>query len=102
MVLKWIINLWVVGVPWVFVLVAIYGWNMYVNIFWNKWWAEGNVFLMGNTIFILTQALVSIPVMFEIPPVMRFIKPFRILSLLSAFIYNYMYVLSIADFFYIG
>ena len=45
--------MWVVGVPWIIVLIAIFAWNMFVNIFWNKWWAEGNVFLMANTAYIM-------------------------------------------------
>ena len=102
MVLRWIINLWIVGVPWLFVLFAIFAWNMYVNIWWNKWWAEGNFFLMGNTIYIITQAAVSIPLFFEIPFLLKFIRPFRVLSLLSAVVYNIMFIGSIADFFYIA
>ena len=102
MVLKWIINMWVVGVPWLVLLGVIMAWNMYVNIFWNKWWAEGNFFLMGNTFYIITQALVSIPLMFEIPLFLKLIKPFRVLSLISAVIYNILFIGSIADFFYIA
>jgi hypothetical protein len=102
LVLKWIINLWAVGVPWCFVLLVIFSWNLYVNIFWNKFWAEGNVFLMANTLYIWIQALISLPLMFEIPALLKFIKPFRILSLWSAIIYNIMFIGSIADFFYIG
>ena len=102
MVLRWIINLWIVGVPWLFVLFAIFAWNMYVNIWWNKWWAEGNFFLMGNTIYIITQAAVSIPLFFEIPFLLKFIRPFRVLSLLSAVVYNITFIGSIADFFYIA
>ena len=94
--------MWVVGLPWLFLLLVVGGWNLYVNIWWNKWWAEGNLFLMGNSIYILIQALVSIPLFFEIPFVLRFIKPFRILSLFSAVIYNVLFLSSIADFFYIA
>jgi len=51
-VLEWIINLYLFGVPWLFILVSIFGWNMYINVFWNKWWAEGNLFLIANTTYI--------------------------------------------------
>ena len=94
--------MWVVGVPWIIVLIAIFAWNMFVNIFWNKWWAEGNVFLMANTAYIMIQAAVSLPLMFEIPALLKFIKPLRVLSLTSAIIYNIMFIGSIADFFYIA
>ena len=94
--------MWVVGVPWLFVIGSIGFWNLYVNISWNKWWAEGNLFLMGNTLYIISQSLVSIPLMFEIPSLLKFIKPFRVLSLFSAIVYNIMFLGSIADFFYIA
>lgn len=101
LLLKWIINLWVVGVPWMFVLGTTMAWNVYVNIMWNKWWAEGNAFLVANTAYIIIQALVSFPLMFEIPALLKFIKPLRVLSLLSAIVYNVMFIASIADFFFI-
>lgn len=94
--------MWTVGVPWLFVLVTIFGWNMFVNVSWNKWWAGGNFFLLGNTMYIITQAMVSIPLMFEIPMLLRLIKPFRVLSLFSAIFYNLLFIGSIADFFYIA
>lgn len=100
MVFKWIINLWAVGVPWSIGLFINFSWNLYVNIIWNKWWAEGNVFLIGNTLYIWFQSMVTIPLMFEIPPILRFVKPFRILSLLSAITYNILFVGTVIDFFY--
>lgn len=99
--LKWIVNAWAVGAPWCFLLFTIFSWNFYVNIFWNKFWAEGNLFLMGNTFYIWIQALISIPLMFEVPFILKYIKPFRILSLWSAIIYNIMFFGSVADFFYL-
>jgi len=52
--LRWIINFWVTGIPYlVYCLIAI-AYNLFVNIIENNWWAEGNIFLMGNTIYLLT------------------------------------------------
>lgn len=102
MLLKWIINLWVVGVPWCTVLFVIFVWNIYVNIFWNKWWAKGNLFLLGNTAYIIYQSLITLPLMFEIPPLLKLLKPFRILSLLTAVVYNILFLGSIFDFFYLS
>jgi hypothetical protein len=48
--------------------------------------------LMANTIYLFTQSLISLPLMFEIPPVLRFIKPFRVLSLLISIIYNFLFI----------
>lgn len=102
MVLKWIINLWAVGVPWLFLLFAVLAWNLYVNIFWNKWWAEGNLFLVFNSAYILYQCAITLPLMFEVPMVLRVIKPFRVLSLFSAVAYNILFLGSVLDFFYLA
>jgi len=45
--------------------------------------------------------MVSVPLVFEIPTLLKFFKPVRVLSLYSAIIYNIMFIGSIADFFYI-
>lgn len=102
MLFKWLINLWIVGVPWTFILFVIFSWNMYVNIFWNHWWAEGNVFLIANSLYIMWQAGVTVPLMYEIPFVLKWIKPFRILSLISAITYNILFMGSVFDFFYVA
>ena len=50
-VFAYIINLWVIAVPWTifgFLCILV---NIFLNIDYNKGWAEGNVFLMGNTIY---------------------------------------------------
>lgn len=94
--------MWLVGFPWCFVLLAIFSWNLYVNIFWNHWWAEGNVFLLGNTLYIMGQALVTLPLMFEVPFLLRWIKPFRVLSLVSGIAYNILFMGSVFDFFYVA
>lgn len=102
LVLKWIVNLWTVGVPWCVLLFVIFSWNVYVNIFWNKFWAEGNLFLVGNTVYIILQSLISLPLMFEIPPLLRLLKPFRLLSLASSIVYNVLFFGSVLDFFYLA
>lgn len=102
MVLKWILNLWTVAVPWCVLLVVIFGWNVFVNIFWNKFWAEGNLFLVGNTMFIIFQSLISLPLFFEIPPILKFMKPLRFMSLMGAIIYTIFFLASIADFVYVA
>jgi len=100
MLLRWILNGWVVGFPFLCFLFVVWVWNLYVNIFWNKWWAEGNLFLMANTLYIWTQSLVCLPLMFEVPWILKYIKPVRTLSLASAVIYNILFLGSVADFFY--
>lgn len=98
--MKWVINAWVVGIPWFIYSAAAVIWNIYFNIDFNKWWAQGNFFLIGNTLYIIIQVLVSAPLMFEIPPVLRHIKPIRMLSIISALIYNTLYFIGLADWFF--
>lgn len=53
MALKWIINFWLTGVPYVFYCIFALVWNIYLNIVENKWWAHGNVILLGSTIYLI-------------------------------------------------
>lgn len=101
MILKWVINLWFIALPWAAVLFVTNVWNLYVNIYWNDYWAEGNFFLMFNSAFLVFQTLISLPLIFEIPPVLRFIKPLRFLSIVWAILYNFFFLTSIFDFLYL-
>ena len=47
--IKWILNAVSFGAPFTAYCLAALGYNIYANIFWNKWWANGNLFLMWNT-----------------------------------------------------
>ena len=95
--LKWIINFWVTGIPYlVYCLIAI-GYNLFVNIIENNWWAEGNIFLMGNTIYLLVQSMFSMLMMFEMAFIIRWIKPLRVISVVSAFLYNVFYIFSLGN-----
>ena len=91
---KWNLNFFIIGIPWVLIMIACITWNFYMNIAWFKWWAGGNFWLMGNTIFLIIQILNSIPVIFEIDVVLRRIKPLRFLTLFSSIMYNLGYIIS--------
>jgi len=41
----------VLAVPWVFSGLALLLFNIYLNIFMNRYWAGGNVILILNTIY---------------------------------------------------
>lgn len=49
--LRWVLNIFWFGLPWMFFSFIFVGWNFMINILWNKWWAGGNIWLMLNTVF---------------------------------------------------
>jgi len=53
MALKWIINFWLAGVPYLLYCIVSLAYNIFVNIAWNDWWAEGNIFLLANTLYLV-------------------------------------------------
>ena len=81
-----------VGIPHIIYAACAIGFNFWANINWNDWWAEGNVFLVGNTIFLLSQAIGATPLLFESPMLLRRMKIFRVFMLGSALIYNFFYI----------
>jgi hypothetical protein len=94
---RWAINAAVVGFPWVTVALGAFAYNMYFNISWNKLWASGNGYLIVNTVYLLIQVLNSIPLIFEIPIWLRAFRVTRILSFLSAIVYNIVYFISFLE-----
>lgn len=51
--MKWFFNIWTVGVPHTLFCLASVVFNVYANIEWNDWWAQGNLFLLANTAFMI-------------------------------------------------
>ena len=97
MSLKWIINFWLTGIPYLLYCVIAVVYNLFVNIWQNNWWAEGNLFLLGNTIYLLVQSSFSMLMMFEMAFIIRWIKPLRVISVTSAFLYNVFYFFSLGN-----
>lgn len=89
--IRWILNLVFFAAPWIVIGFAGVIFNMYFNIAFNKIWAGGNWFLMANTLFLLLQTALSVPLVIEFPPWMRHMGLVRISSLLNAYIYNVFY-----------
>lgn len=48
---RWVINIIVVGFPWMVWSFLIMIVNIVLNAWLNKWWAKGNIWLLSNTIF---------------------------------------------------
>lgn len=89
--IRWILNVVFFAVPWILIGIVGVIYNLYFNIFWNKIWAGGNYYLMANTIFLLVQTLLSIPLVAEFPPWMRHMGLIRLSSVFNAYVYNGFY-----------
>lgn len=70
-------------------------WNFWLNISANDWWAEGNVFLVYNTVYLLIQAFLSMWLAFEIPTWLKHMKAIRFLSMVAANVYNIVWFLGL-------
>jgi hypothetical protein len=63
-------------------------WMLYFNVKFNYLWAGGNLFLLGNTWFAITQSFLSLWLTFEIPVWLAHAKIIRMWSLMTATIWN--------------
>lgn len=91
---RWAINAAVVGVPWFLTATTALIYNIYFNIEYNRWWAWGNYWLLGNTFYLLFQTLTSIPLVIEFPLYLRAFRVSRMFSVTSAILYNFLFLLS--------
>jgi len=89
---KWMINAFLVAGPISIVTVGLAGFNIYESIWWQKWWADGNWFLIGKSIYIVVQTLCSLPLIFEIDVYLRHAKTLRFLVMNLAIFYTLFYV----------
>lgn len=64
---RWIINAIFIGLPFVAYEVFSITWNLVLNIWFNRWWAGGNLYLIVNTVYFLEQALNALWLVFEVP-----------------------------------
>ena len=64
---RYIINVWLIGVPWIIFSLGTIGWNWYVNIDWNGWWSKGNPWLIANSVALIIFNVHSWFLAFELP-----------------------------------
>lgn len=88
---KWIINLFIVALPWAGFSFMMMLYNIVFNAWINKWWAFGNIYLMANTVYGFYQWLNSMCLAFEFPIYMRQFILVRWMSVYAAFLYNGVY-----------
>lgn len=90
--LRWVINILVIGLPWMFISFLMLIYNIVINAWINKWWAKGNLWLLGNTILGIVQMIASWPLIFEFSLYLRWFWFFRWISLFWAVTYNTIYL----------
>jgi len=61
----YVFNLVFVFMPWVFISEGLILYNVIFNSWLNKGWAEGNFWLVGNTVFAFVQTILSWPLVAE-------------------------------------
>ena len=86
------------AVPWAIVGLALFLFNVDINITLNRLWGAGNVFLIATTIYGAVQLFLSLLIMFEVGPVLRWLKFIRICNLVTSFWYNAAWLYALAVF----
>ena len=89
-----IINYVAIGLPWGICGLALIGFNLWLNIFWNEWWAGANIWLVGNTVYLIVQYILSVLLVCEFDFMLYWLKFLRWFSLISAYAYTLCYVLA--------
>ena len=85
---RWIFNIAFIGLPWLFVSTNGIIYNLCLNVVMNHWWAGGNFWLVGNTIFALLQFVHTWFVVMEWPFYLRHTYAYRWLISLISIIYS--------------
>ena len=82
--LRWVLNAIFIATPinvtlWICLFI-----HFISQMFINKWWAHGNLFLIAKTLSITSQTISLMPVIYELDFMIRHLKFFRFLNLMSA------------------
>jgi len=96
----WVFNFFFIGIPWALIAIALVVFNIVVNIWLNEWWADGNAFLIYQTVMLCSQALVSIPLIFEIPNFIRNWVFIRSFAWLYAAVHTSLFAIVLVDWLY--
>lgn len=89
---KYLLNIIFIVTPMFLIECVFVAYNVYFNYAWNHVWANGNIWLMVNTLYLLWQCFVSILLALEYPLFMRSMRLFRFFSLLAALYYNALFL----------
>ena len=94
---KYVINIWLIAVPYTIIGAACMSYNLYFNIEWNKMWAGANYWLIGNSVFLLIEYIISVLLAFELPIFMDAFVVVRVFAVALAIVYNVLYFLGLFE-----
>ena len=81
-----------VGIPYSTISWGLVAFNMYESIEWQRVWANGNIFLVSKTLYMIIQTAILFPLLFEVDVWLRHMKWLRFISLTIAIAYNMWWV----------
>ena len=90
---RYLIDIVFIAVPWFIYSIAAIVFNYYVNIEWNNVWAEGNLWLIYNTLFLELFCFHSWALAIEWPAYLEFFRVLRWFYVWHAFWYVFIYAL---------
>lgn len=96
---RYILNVIFIVFPMAIIELIFVGYNLFWNIFWNHWWANGNLWLLTNTVFLWWQCFIALLIALEYPFFMRVFRLFRFFTLLFALYYNFFFLCIIGEWF---
>ena len=85
---RWFFNMIIVGLPWLYFSVASFSWNFVMNTIQNNMWAGGNIWLLGNTVFMFLQIVDTWFLMVEWPFYLRHTFALRWVWIIVGIIYS--------------
>lgn len=94
---RWIFNFVFVGAPWMVWSIVFCILNLVMNIILNDWWADGNLLLVYNSVYLIVQTIMSWPLIFEIPFYLQHLRIFRMISTTWCVLYSFFYVFVVFD-----
>lgn len=69
--------------------------NLYFNIEWNRLWAEGNWWLLFNTVYLMMMYMIGLMEAFEIPFFLHWFHVSRFFINMFALFYNTIFIIGI-------
>lgn len=97
---RWVWNFFLIFIPWFFFSLFLVAMNITLNVIMNNDWAQGNIGLIFNTVYLLVQVGFSWPLILELPIYMKTFRLFRICSITWAVGYTAFYLYVVLDWIY--
>lgn len=92
---RYILNMVFVAIPYSIIGILLITYNLILNIWLNEGWAGANAWLIGNTVFLVIQWVISLMIFWEIELWIFYCKFLRFASLLLGVIYFALYIVAV-------